>query len=384
MLELNGEKRHKWFWRFLRGCARGPLCHIFGFAFEQATGIPTPYLVVANHNTDLDPALVAMSFQEQMYFVASEHIFRKGVSSRLLRYIFNPISRMKGDTDASAAMDIIRTLRKGHNVCLFAEGNRSFNGVTGPIFAATGKLARMSGVTLVTYRLEGGYLTTPRWAVTRRKGRMLGYVVNVYSPEQLKAMTPEAVNAAIQADLDEDAFLRQSEQMIPYQGKRLAEGLERALYACPACGKIGTLKSDGGRFFCSCGMETHYLKTGFFAPGAPFSCVRDWDAWQTEHLRSFAAGLKEEDAFSDRGLVLYRLLEDHREQQVAQGTLSLGRAGLRVGETGFSLAQIQDIALVGAAKMVFTASNQHYEVRFQDRSFCGRKYAALYQILKEA
>ena len=30
--------------------------------------------------------------------------------------------------DAQSAMQILRALRKGHNVCLFAEGNRSFSG----------------------------------------------------------------------------------------------------------------------------------------------------------------------------------------------------------------------------------------------------------------
>ena len=127
---------------------------------------------------------------------------------------------MKGTTDAIAALNTIRTVKKGTNVCLFAEGNRSYNGVTGPIFPATGKLAKATGAPLVTYRFEGGYLTTPRWSRSTRKGYMRGYVVNVYSPEQLKQMTPEEVNEHIREDIMEDAFDRPTDQALSLQGQR--------------------------------------------------------------------------------------------------------------------------------------------------------------------
>ncbi len=134
-------------------------------------------------------------------------------------------------------------------MCLFAEGNRSYNGVTGPIFPATGKLAKATGASLVTYRFEGGYLTTPRWSRSTRKGNMRGYVVNVYSPEQLKTMSPEEVNQRIREDIMEDAFDRQLTMPYRYKGKDLAKGLEHALYFCPKCGKTGTLHSSKKHFF---------------------------------------------------------------------------------------------------------------------------------------
>jgi hypothetical protein len=47
-----------------------------------------------------------------MYFVSSEHVFRKGFLSWLLVYLFAPIARVKGMTDATAALNIIRTIKK--------------------------------------------------------------------------------------------------------------------------------------------------------------------------------------------------------------------------------------------------------------------------------
>lgn len=381
---MDAEKRHRGLYRFLRQTAGRIVRRMFGLTNETVPVEHAPYLVLANHNTDLDPALIAMSFPEQMYFVASEHVFRKGFASRLLQYWFAPISRVKGATDAVAAMDIIRTLRKGKNVCLFAEGNRSFNGVTGPIFPATGKLCKVSGAALITYKFEGGYLTTPRWAYTRRKGRMRGYCVNQYSPAQLKAMTADEVNAAIERDLYEDAFLRQRLNPCAYRGRRLAEGLENALFICPKCGRIDTLQSKDDRFFCDCGLSVRYTETGFFeGDGAPFATVLDWDNWQQARLTELIETMTEETALSDEGMVLSCIAEGvHRDEVVAKGRMRMSRTKLSIGTWALPVSAISDMAQVGKSRVLFSADGKHYEIDSERPYYCGRKYFLFYQQLQ--
>ena len=380
----NENKRYRAVWRSLRFLCGWALRRIFGFTGALVTPGVSPYLVVCNHNTDLDPALVALCFPEQMFFVASEHVFRKGFSSRLLTYLFRPISRTKGATDASAALDIIRALRRGDNVCLFAEGNRSFNGVTGPIFPATGKLAKASGAALITFRFEGGYLTTPRWAHTRRKGRMRGRCVNVYTPEALKAMQPDEVNEAIAKDLYEDAFERQLVDPCDYVGEKLAEGLENALFICPACGEIGTLRGVDDRFICArCGLTATYTVRGFFAEGAPFDNVRDWDAWQRERLVRLAGDCGDGALFSDENMRLLRVNEAHTTETLAAGTLSMYRDSMTLGDATFPIAAISDMAQVGSSKLVFTSDGKHYEINSEAPHYCGRKYHMFFTIIKK-
>ena len=91
-------------------------------------------------------------------------------------------------------------------------------------------MVKASGATLVTYRLEGAYLSKPRWAKSVRRGRVHGHPVNVYPPELLKTMSAAEVNAAIERDIFEDAWERQRAWQQDYRGKKLAEGLERAMY----------------------------------------------------------------------------------------------------------------------------------------------------------
>jgi len=383
---MSAEKRRILLYDFLKMTVGGLICRFFAFRPPVRVSIGGPALIVANHNTDLDPVFVGMSFTDRMTFVASEHVFRAGFVSKLLTAAFDPISRSKGSTDALAALSILRRLKRSESVCLFAEGNRSFNGVTGPVFPATGKLAKASRASLVTYRFSGSYLTTPRWGKGIRRGGISGEVVNIYSPDQLRKMTDDEINAAIAADLHEDAFERQKTEKRMYRGRRLAEGLEYALYICPKCGRVGTLKSEGDRFFCSCGLSVTYDVYGLFVgEEVPFENVRDWDAWQSEQLEKIAkTSLQqpEKTVFSDPDQKLYRLGDNHSVTLVTEGTLAISAATLSVGDVQFPLADIADMALCGRARIVFSVGAEQYEINNKPPC-CGRKYESLLRKLKQ-
>ena len=77
------------------------------------------------------------------------------------------------------------------------------------MFSNTGKLVRNSGATLVTYRLEGNYLSAPRWGKGTRRGKINARLVGVYPPEELKKMKPDEITALINKDIFEDAWERQ-------------------------------------------------------------------------------------------------------------------------------------------------------------------------------
>ncbi len=352
----------------------------FNIRALPAPDIKGPCLVLANHNSDLDAVLIHLSFGSLLYFVASEHIFRAGFLSRLLTRYFDPISRLKGGTDIITVRKILRRLRDGKKVCIFAEGNRSFNGLTCPIPPSTGKLARYCGVPLVTYKLEGGYLTTPRWADTMRRGLMKGYAVNVYSPEQLKLMSDEEVNAAISADLYEDAYARQADEKIRFKGRRLAQGLERALFLCPQCEGIGTLRSQNNEFSCSCGLRAVYDEYGYLS-GAPYRTVTEWDASQHDRLAEIASALGDQPAFLDNQVRLLRVYPDHVSELLFQGPACMYRDRIELGSHCFSIRDIGNMAIYGKANLAFSTNSAHYEIK-ADPPFCGRKYLELYNILK--
>jgi 1-acyl-sn-glycerol-3-phosphate acyltransferase len=77
-------RRHVVIWKILRTILTPWLRWRFNFIAEPVD-IEGPYLVFANHNTNWDPLLLACSFRQQMYYVASEHIFRWRFTAGIIR-----------------------------------------------------------------------------------------------------------------------------------------------------------------------------------------------------------------------------------------------------------------------------------------------------------
>lgn len=375
-------ERHKRVWRFFNVLLGGWLKRKFNYSPELA-GVEGPFLLLANHATDWDPLLVALSFPKtQMYFVASEHIFRWGLTWRLIDWLLHPISRLKGSTAADTVMTVMRRMKKGANVAIFAEGNRTWDGKTGYILPSTGKLARSCGGALVTYRLTGGYFTSPRWSgKSLRRGKMTGGVVGVYSREELRAMTPEEINEIINRDLFEDAYARQRTEMVPYKGKAPAEGLETMLCLCPKCRSLGALRSRDDKLICdSCGLSLTYDEYGFLRGETPFDNVADFDAWQTGVLRELAEEAGDGPLFSDEGAALRRILKGHGSEELGAGKLELWRDRLVCAGHEFPLAEISGIGMHGPLRLDFSLGGDSYELAGAERS-CVRKYMTTYNIL---
>ena len=365
--------RHRKIWKIIYGPLSFWLRRKFNFTPEIAR-IDGPCLVVPNHVTNFDPILVSLSFPDnQMYYVASEHIFRLGLITKLLDWLVSPIPRRKGAGGADAVMTILRRIRDGASVGLFAEGDSSWDGRSTEIFPATGKLVRASGATLVTYKLEGGHLSLPRWGRGVRKGKMRGHVVGIYPPEQLKAMKPNEICDIINRDIYEDAYAREADEGVRFVGKDAAENLETLLYICPECGQVGKLRSAGVWIHCDgCGFARRYTETGAFSPAEPFANPGEWDRWQREKAKTLSPdenGL----LFSDEGMRLREILPKHRTKRLGEGTLSLTEAELRIAGEAFPLAEIGEMSVYGNKTLVFTCRERYYEIKSKAPR-CVRKY----------
>ena len=344
---------------------------LLNYSYTLGPKIEGPCLILSNHVTDFDPILVGLSFPEHMYYVAGENVMRMGFLSKLVTRYASVIQRVKGTTDAEAALQILRTLRKGRNVCMFAEGNRTFTGETLPIAPATAKLVKMARSTLITYRLTGGYLSTPRWSTHRRKGRMTGAPVGVYPPEELKKMSEAEISDLLKRDLYENAYETQSKAPVAFRGKALAETLETALYLCPRCHRIDTLHSRGDRFSCDCGLTMTLDQFGFFqGEDLPFKTPLEWDRWQTGEMEKLAKGLGDEPAFSDEGQTLNRKEDDHSLTPLTTGPMALYRDRLTVGDR-----------TIQRQGMVFSTADGDFAIT-AERLRCVRKYQTLFEFLK--
>lgn len=375
---MEHQKRHRAVWRLFRPLVR--LILFFRFNYRCGTSSPKgPCIVVCNHVTDWDPLLVGSAFRHQMYFLASEHIMRLGFVSRLLDWLVHPIVRQKGGSAAGAVKEMLRVLKAGGSVALFPEGNRTWDGVTRDFPASTGKLAKTSGASLVTFRLRGGYLSSPRWSGDSvRRGEMRGELVKIYTPEELKGMSVTQINAAIARDIHVDAFEDQRSRPVLYRGRRLAENLETLLFVCPKCFSVGTLRSEDDRFSCGrCGFETRYALTGAFVGGdAPFPDVRSWNRWQDKRIEKLCSEAKDgEPIFSDEGLELYSVQTGRSSELIGRGAITLFRDHLELpGGISLPVGEITGMSLRGPTDLYIGSANGSSFLLRTHLALCTHKY----------
>lgn len=376
---MDAYARHQWVWRALRVLLLPWIRRRFRYECDP---IPEqgPILLIANHVTSFDPFLVAIALGgHYAYFVATEQILR-GFFGGLIQWLVDPIPRKKGASSLDTVRKCVKHFRAGHSVCLFGEGEQSWDGRSVPVVEGTGSLARMAGVKLVTYRLEGGYLSRPRWGKSQRKGRVRGRLTGIYAPEALQAMTTREVNALINRDIGENAWARQEKDRTPCPGRNLAEHLEKLLYLCPNCRKVGTLQSRGDRIMCPCGLSARYLDTGFFENNVPFPHLAAWEDWQKECLsrRDFLVPEGATGLFGDTEARLSQIGDKHSARLLGVGTLAQEEECLSCAGRRFPLGDISDMAMTRSNVLLFTCGGGYYEIRVSGNKNL-RKYLEIWK-----
>ena len=391
-------RRRRRFWNAVQIVLGGWLRNRFNFSYDRSfepADIEGPVLVAINHASAYDPLFVSVAFRNKpLTFIASEHLLRSKWGSFLDKNI-SFIPHQKGARGSRTALVALKRMKKGESVFLAPEGEQTWNGRPLPVMPYTGKLVKGSGATLVTYLLEGAYLSAPRWAPGTRRGKVYGRPAGVYGPEVLKEMSNEEVEQLIAKDLGFDTWKWQKSQPegpVRYRCAKggNAEGLERSVFTCPSCGSFGTLKSKGDSISCSCGLKIRMDDTGFLDPPEPFETVADWEEYDrkklAERLDETGRAAGEDTVFADDEVALHRIEDGHSDEEAARGKLTLSFADekyiLSIGEYLFDIAEISNMTMVLAGRIVFSDATGYYELLA--KKGCGinlRKYVIARELL---
>ena len=126
------------------------------FNVEGKENIPTvgPVLIVSNHMSNIDPAIVAAVITRKPMFLAKKEIFQNKLFDFLLRsYGAYPVDR--GRADIRALNWAEKQLNLGRTIIMFPEGTRSKTGglLDGKLGVA--KLAADTGATIVPIGIAG-------------------------------------------------------------------------------------------------------------------------------------------------------------------------------------------------------------------------------------
>ncbi|MDD6147267.1 MAG: lysophospholipid acyltransferase family protein [Oscillospiraceae bacterium] len=347
------------------------------------------FLLIANHTEAADPGYEMVATKRYLRFVASDHTLRMKMGW-VFKYIGGVIVKHRERPSSELTSEIIDNLKAGIPVGLHAEGAMSVNGQTGFVSEHTGQLVKDSGAALVTYRFVGGYLRKPRWAESPRKGPIKGEFVAEYSPEELAKLSVHEITELIRRDIYVNAYERQRENPEDYSGDNLAECVERVLYLCPECGKVGTLHSHGNFLECDCGYKVEMQSDGFFhdtGKGLHYDNVLDWDMWQRARWKErVLAAAEGELIFSEENMTVRTVGDEGDTVLTEKGKLSLcqDRFEVDLGDGSevcvIPMKEVKQVSLAGKEALLLVGGGHYFDIR-PARPASPNKYIAAWRYL---
>lgn len=139
-------------------------------------------LVVANHQSHLDPPVVGMlATRRQMHFVARMGLFKFKPFGRLIAAL-NSVPIREEEGDIAAIREVLARLAQGHAVLIFPEGSRSPDGALHGFKGGAALLLKRSKCPVLPVAVEGAFDAFPRH---RKFPRLLGQRVAVMAGDPI-------------------------------------------------------------------------------------------------------------------------------------------------------------------------------------------------------
>jgi 1-acyl-sn-glycerol-3-phosphate acyltransferase len=135
----------------------------FGLRLRGVEHIPLEgaVIIVSNHQTYADPALVTIPVRRPIYYMAWNRLFDIPVFGTFIRML-RAFPVQIESRDPKATRDAVRLLQNGHAVMIFPEGERSGDGMVGRFKPGAFRLATTLNVPILPVTIAGGHESWPR------------------------------------------------------------------------------------------------------------------------------------------------------------------------------------------------------------------------------
>lgn len=213
-----------------------------------------PVLVFSNHTSRCDWEYIGMAIKKPINFVASNIEFHRAHMHGIFD-VCHVIPKKNFVSDFHCIKEIMQIIKAGGSVLLFPEGKSSISGTNQPITPGTGKLVKKLGIPLYTTKLTGGYMSNTQWNIANRPGKVIITVNQLFTPEQIKELSAEEIEAKISESIWNDDFEWNKTARVKYAGNEdVAVKLEEHLFMCPKCKNELSNHGEGNVITCSaCG-----------------------------------------------------------------------------------------------------------------------------------
>ncbi|MDR3038536.1 MAG: 1-acyl-sn-glycerol-3-phosphate acyltransferase [Candidatus Adiutrix sp.] len=133
-----------------------------------------PFILICNHASRLDYIYASVALLPlTLNYVAGYNEFFRSHLAFLFR-LMQVIPKKNFVSDLYAIKSMKRVLDGGGRVALFPEGMSSISGTNQPCAIASGKVIKHFNVPVLRLMIKGGYLTSTKYCLDDRPGRVEG------------------------------------------------------------------------------------------------------------------------------------------------------------------------------------------------------------------
>ncbi len=136
----------------------------FSMRYEGTRHMPKtgPVLVIANHQSFLDPWLVGLAVQRRLTYLARKTLFRNRLFAALIRSL-NAVPIDQEGVGKEGLKTVVAQLRHGKAVLVFPEGTRTPDGTMQPLRPGIHLLLKRARARIVPVGIAGAYDAWPIW-----------------------------------------------------------------------------------------------------------------------------------------------------------------------------------------------------------------------------
>ncbi len=317
-----------------------------------------PVIFIGNHVTFEDPILAMLYSNRPISFLGAR-INYDNKFKKVIFDLFKIIPFTKGKMDIRALKELKKCIDRGKSVGLYPEGGRTWDGSNIYIIESISNLIRLLKVPVYCVNLKGCYFVKPRWAKNYRKGKTMLSITKVLDKDQVKKMSSEDVLNSVQQALTYDEYERQRTDMIPYEGKDLAESIEKVIFKCPNCMAVDSYTSQGEEFWCKeCGKKYSIDKYGFIHGSDKFDNLHSWNMWQLDFIDEI---YEKSTPFTSKDVNLTIVKNNRHQRQVCDFTIYKDKVIL--GDIEISAEKITGPNLVFTNTVEFFVDKTKYRIK---------------------
>ena len=162
LLDRSGRLSHAWGKIWGTGCLKAARIRL---KVEGTERIPTegPVIYMGNHQGNFDIHSLYCAIPRRFSWVAKEELFKVPVFGGAMRRAgYIPLNRSDGRKAFKSMRDAAATIAAGTSVVIFPEGTRTPDGNLLPFKRGAFLLAKMSGVPVVPFTINGSMAVNPR------------------------------------------------------------------------------------------------------------------------------------------------------------------------------------------------------------------------------